>query len=420
MKRFILILSACAITAVGYANDKNIADTNQPGNIDLLVKGLNSFAFEMYGKLNAENNLFFSPYSVSAALAMTYSGAKENTEKEMGETLNVPTASFFSCEGKVSALWPQERYHTAFGTVIKQLNEQGRKGNYELITANALWGQKGYNFLKEFIWLIEKNYQGGLNHVDFINETEAARKTINGWVEQQTRDRIKDLIPQGVLSADTGLVLTNAIYFKGKWANQFQKENTADELFYLESGKQITVAMMRQTERINYMQAEGFKAIELPYLDNELSMVIFLPDKKSNVRQFEQRLNEESFSEWLNLMSKRKVQVYLPRFTMTWQNELVPVLKLMGMEEPFSGNADFSGMSGTKDFFISNVVHKAFVEVNEEGTEAAAATGVVMTRTSIDIESPVVFRADRPFVFVIKDNFSGSVLFMGRVAEPKQ
>ncbi|MFA7486230.1 MAG: serpin family protein, partial [Phycisphaerae bacterium] len=304
MKRFLLILVTFAITAVGCANDKNIADANQSSDIDLLVKGLNSFAFEMYGKLNAENNLFFSPYSVSSALAMTYSGAKGNTEKEMAEALNIPAVNYFSCAGKVSSLWQQERYHAAFGTLIKQLNEQGRKGSYELITANALWGQKDYNFLKEFVWLIEKNYQGGLNNVDFINETEAARKTINIWVEQQTRDRIKDLIPQGVLSVNTRLVLTNAIYFKGSWANQFQKENTADELFYPESGKQITVAMMRQTERINYMQADGFEAIELPYLDNELSMVIFLPDKKSNIRQLEQKLNEESFSEWLNLMNK--------------------------------------------------------------------------------------------------------------------
>lgn len=420
MKRIMPVIIFSTVFFLVLGEEKQPADINQSGDISVLVKSSNDFAFELYGKLSSmKGNLFFSPYSVSTALAMVYAGAKGQTEKEMADVLKVPVINEYGCSGQLTALWPQERYHASFGAIIKNLNEQGQKGSYELAVANALWGQKGYGFLNEFVWLIEKNYQGGLNQLDFINQAEQARQTINQWVELQTREKIKDLIKQGVLDADTRLVLTNAIYFKGKWENQFKKEKTASEQFYLPDDSTKTVSMMKQTEQVKYLQAENFEAVELAYKEQDLSMVIFLPAKGASLDDFERNFSEKQFSQWQNLFTAREVEVHLPRFTLTWEQELGKVLKSMGMANSFTSDADFSGMTGHKELFISEIVHKAFVQVNEEGTEAAAATGVVMRLTSVQ-PKPIVFRADRPFIFIIKDNLSGSVLFIGRIVEPQE
>ena len=389
---------------------------------EVVVEGNNRFALELYAKLREQKgNLFFSPYSISAALAMTYAGARGETEAQMAKVLHFPTVLVekgppSSAERKVC---DQERFHSAFGAIIKDLNAKGEKGNYELSVANALWSQKGYGFLAEFLELIEAKYGGKLNEVDFITATEAARQTINAWVEKETKDKIKNLIQRGVLTPLTRLVLTNAIYFKGNWARQFEEENTREAPFTLINGEKVDVPMMNQTAEFNYMEAEDFQGLELPYVDDELSMIILLPKETDGLRGFEKSLTAENLSQWLARLRKREVIVSVPKFKETCQFSLADVLKSMGMTDAFLGKADFSGMNGKRDIFISAVIHKAFVDVNEEGTEAAAATAVVVVTTAVRPEKIPVFRADHPFLFLIRDNDSGSILFIGRMMNPR-
>jgi serpin B len=322
--------------------------------------------------------------------------------------------------GEAEQAWRERGFHREFGAIVEDLNVRGTKGGYELNVANALWGQQGYGFLAEFLELIEAKYGGKLNEVDFIAATEAARQTINAWVEKETRDKIKNLIQKGVLNSMTRLVLTNAIYFKGNWARQFEEDKTRESPFTLISGEEVNVPMMNQTAEFNYMETEDFQGLELPYVDDELSMIILLPRKVDGLSSLEKSLLLEKFSGWLGKLGKRKVIVSVPKFRMTSRFGLAGVLRSMGMMDAFCERANFSGMNGKRDLFISAVVHKAYVDVNEEGTEAAAATGVVMRVTSVKPERIPVFRADRPFLFLIRDNKSGSILFIGRTMNPAE
>lgn len=389
---------------------------------EVVVEGNNRFALELYAKLRTqEGNLFFSPYSISTALAMAYAGARSETEAQMARVMHFPAGPKVlpkDYDGPIQQGWDQERFHSAFGAIIKDLNAKGEKGNYELSVANALWGQKGYGFLAEFLELIEAKYGGKLNEVDFIAATEAARQTINAWVEKETKDKIKNLIQKGVLDKLTRLVLTNAIYFKGNWARQFEEDKTKEAPFTLISGEKVDVPMMNQTAEFNYMETEDFQGLELPYVDDELSMIILLPRKVDELSNLEKLLSLEKFSGWLGRLSKRKVIVSVPKFRMTSRFGLAGVLRSMGMMDAFSVKANFSGMNGKRDLFISAVVHKAYVDVNEEGTEAAAATAVVMRLKSAMPAQIPVFRADHPFLFLIRDNKSGSILFIGRAMNP--
>ena len=388
---------------------------------EVVVEGNNRFALELYAKLREQKgNLFFSPYSISAALAMTYAGARGETEAQMAKVLHFPTV-LVEKGPPSSAGWrvrDRERFHSAFGAIIKDLNAKGEKGNYELSVANALWGQQGYGFLAEFLELIEAKYGGKLNEVDFITATEAARQTINAWVEKETKDKIKNLIQKGVLDKLTRLVLTNAIYFKGNWARQFKEENTKEAAFTLLNGKKVDTPMMNQTAEFGYIKAKDFQGLELPYVDNELSMIILLPKETDGLIGFEKSLMAENLSQWLARLRKHEVIVSVPKFKETCQFSLADVLKQMGITDAFLGKADFSGMNGKRDLFISAVIHKAFVDVNEEGTEAAAATAVMVV-TAVGPKEIPVFRADHPFLFLIRDNDSGSILFIGRMMNPR-
>jgi len=390
---------------------------NEKKDTDAIMKGSNKFALELYAKLRTnEGNLFFSPYSISTALAMTYAGARGETESQMADVLH-----FAPLPDNVECSQNKEQFHSAFGAIIKDLNSRGAKGSFQLTVANALWGQKGYGFVPEFLQLVKDNYGGGLNEVDFVTAAEDARNTINAWVEKETKGKIKELIGQGVLNQLTRLVLTNAIYFKGNWASRFEKDRTTDEPFTLPGGRKINAAMMNQTAEFNYAESDSFQSLELPYVDNELSMIILLPKKADGLAGLEEELTQDNLSQWLEKLHKCKVIVSVPKFKQTSQFSLAAVLQAMGLTDAFSPDkADFSGMNGKKDLFISAVVHKAYIEVNEEGTEAAAATGVVMGLTSVgpgSIKIPV-FRADHPFLFLIHDNLSGSILFIGRVTKP--
>ena len=393
---------------------------------EAIVTGNTEFAFDLYAQLkNEDGNLFFSPYSISAALAMTYAGAKDQTAEQMGKTLHflmgTMAASGGSGESKTTMHYffiPD--FHKKFGKLINQLNKQGQKGDYQLSVANALWGQKDYQFMDSFIDLNKQHYKAGLENVDFVNETEKSRLKINQWVEDKTNKKITDLIPEGALDAMTRLVLTNAIYFKGDWALKFDTAATRDAPFHISPDKSVTAPMMRHQDDFKYGQTKMLQMLEMSYEGKDLSMLVLLPKNKDGLVNLEKNLTSYNLAKWQKQMRKREVEVFLPKFKMTSQFGLSDTLKKMGMPNAFDGSkADFSGMDSTKNLFISAVLHKAFVEVNEEGTEAAAGTGVMVGLTSIPAPPPV-FRVDRPFVFIIKDNNTGSILFVGRVTDPTQ
>jgi serpin B len=423
--KYVLILTVLGMVISGCWAAEKISE-DQKTVQQAVVKGNNEFALELYAKLRAqEGNLFFSPYSISTALAMAYAGARGETESQMAKALHFPiTKPTGVCQdpnkkpGEINQAWCEQGFHREFGAIVEDLNIRGAKGGYELNVANALWGQQGYGFVAEFLERIKNSYGGELNEVDFVKACETARQTINSWVEKQTRNKIKDLIQQGVLDSMTRLVLTNAIYFKGNWARQFEKDMTKESPFTLISGKEVNVPMMNQTAEFNYMETDDFQGLELPYVNDELSMIILLPRKVNGLRGLEETLVLEKFSGWLGKLNKRKVIVSIPKFKTTSQFSLADVLRAMGMTDAFSGKADFSGMNGKRDLFISAVVHKAYVDVYEEGTEAAAATAVIMRTTSMTPDQIPVFRADHPFLFLIRDNKSGSILFIGRAMNP--
>jgi len=404
--------------------------------INSIVNGNTKFAFDLYAQLKEQDgNLFYSPYSISTALAMTYAGAKGETAEQMGRTLHFTTvqkgpirATTIEPDGergrlilsKDDLIMSIPDLHENFGRLIGKLNTQGQKGDYQLSVANALWAHKDYQFLDSFIDLNKQHYKAGLENLDFIKETEKSRQTINQWVEDKTNEKIKDLIPEGALDAMTRLVLTNAIYFKGDWALKFDPAATKDTPFHISADKTVTAPLMYQKEKFKYGQMDALQILELPYKGDDLSMLVLLPKAKDGLANMEKELTADNLTKWQKQMRKQEVEVFLPKFKMTSEFGLSDTLAKMGMTDAFiAGKADFSGMDGTKELFISAVLHKAFVEVNEEGTEAAAATGVMIGLTSIPAPPPV-FRADRPFVFMIKDNPTNSILFVGRVADPTE
>jgi serine protease inhibitor len=371
-----------------------------------VVEGNNAFAFALYGQLrNRNGNLFFSPESISTALAMAYAGARGDTASEMAKTLHFTL--------------PQQHLNPAMGALLSDLN--AAHDGYQLTVANALWAQQGYTFLDNFLQLLKTDYGAGLNQVDFKGATEAARLTINRWVEQKTQDKIKDLLLPGTLAPSTRLVLTNAIYFKGDWQTQFDKAQTRDEAFYPSQAQTKQVAFMHREGSFSYFDGGTFQVLEIPYKSKELSLIVLLPKDHSGLPALEQLLTASNTQQWLSqLVQRDKVIVALPKFKSTQQFELGATLGAMGMAQAFSGSADFSGMTGKRDVAISEVIHKAYIDVNEEGTEAAAATAVGFRALAMrgPVEQPPVFRADHPFIFLIRDNRSSSILFMGRMADP--
>lgn len=375
--------------------------------ISQVVDGNNQFAFELYSKLTGQSNenAFFSPYSISSAFSMTYEGARDSSAEEMRNVLHFP---------EYGVLRPN------FAAIYNDINRDN--SNYELRTGNALWVQKDYPLLEEYASNVEKYYGGKAAELDFVEETEQSRLTINDFIEKQTNDKIKDLIPKGVLDPMTRLVLTNAIYFKGTWVWQFDKSDTLDRDFFItpeNTVKTPTMYMDNDKAKFNYADLGHLQILELPYKGDKISMLILLPN--STLEDVEPVLNDENLKEWKSEMIPTKMDaIYIPKFEFKTKYFMVDTLTSMGMESPFDpSQADFSGMDGTKNLYISDVIHQAFVKVDEEGTEAAAATAIAMRFTSA-VQERNVFRADHPFIFLIQEKETGNVLFLGRIVDPNE
>ncbi|HEY55224.1 MAG TPA: serpin family protein [Dehalococcoidia bacterium] len=408
-----LSLVACAQPVAGEViqSDKERETSPDVSGADLatLVEGNSAFAFNLYQALRGEEgNLFYSPHSLSLALAMTYAGARGETEQQMADTLGF--------------ILPQNQLHPAFNSLDLELARRGEgaQGNdgegFRLNIVNAIWGQKDYEFLSEFLDLLAENYGAGLRVLDFISQPEQSRITINNWVSDQTEGRIEDLIPQGLIDALTRLVLTNAIYFNASWQYPFPEDMTENGPFFLLDGGEVTVPMMRQAESFGYAEGSGYQAVELLYDGGELSMVILLP-QAGDFEAFEESLDAQQVAEIIGNLELRQVALAMPKFEFESEFSLGQTLSAMGMPIAFSSAADFSGMTGNRELFIAEVVHKAFVSVDEAGTEAAAASAVVMP-LSIPPETPVEVTIDRPFIFLIQDIETGAILFVGRVVNP--
>jgi len=410
-------LAACAQPVAGEVVQSGKQRVTSPdvneANLALLVDGNSAFAFDLYQALREEDgNLFFSPYSISLALAMTYAGARGETAQQMADTLH------FTLENN--------RLHPAFNWLDIELASRGKgaKGKdeegFRLNIVNAIWGQEGYKFLSEFLDVLAENYGAGLRILEFANAPEESRITINNWVSDQTEGRIEDLIPQGLIDTWTRLVLTNAIYFNAAWQHPFNEDMTEDRPFYLLDGGEVTVPMMRQTETFGYAEGNGYQAVELPYDGRELSMVILLP-QAGKFEAFEGSLDAQRVDGIVRGLEHKRVALTMPKFECESGFFLGETLAAMGMPVAFCfGGADFSGMTGNRDLFIGDVVHKAFVSVDEAGTEAAAATALVMPTAMPpeEPEEPVEVTVDRPFVFLIHDIETGAILFVGRIVDP--
>ena len=409
---FSLLFSACGATSMNLAKSDLPRDTSPEvpaSDTQALVRDNNAFALEIYRSLSSQDgNLILSPFSISLELAMSYAGARGETESQMAETMHFDL--------------PQAQLHTAVNALDQDLAQRGagaagEQEPLQLNIANAVWAEQTYPFLQEYLDRIASNYGAGIRLADFINQFEAVRGEINDWVLDQTGEKIKDLLPEGVLNPDTRMVLVNAIYFKADWLSQFDAGDTFDAPFHLLDGSEIAVPTMHQGMYVPYYQGKGFQAVELPYAGDTAAMDILVPDEGS-FEEFEASLTPALLEETHNGMQPASVQLALPKFMFESQFNLSDVLKSMGMVDAFEGGkADFSGMTPEKDLCISDVVHKAFVAVDEEGTEAAAATAVIIKATGAPMYD-VTLTIDRPFLFLIRDKPSGQILFLGRVLNP--
>ena len=377
------------------------------GETGSVVDANNKFAIDMYSELKSEEgNIFFSPFSISTALAMTYEGAKGETAEQMKQVFYFPENN--------------SEMRSQYLVLNSQINS--KSDSFQLSTANALWAQKDYPFLSEYLNTVETYYGGKATELDFVGNTEGSRQTINAWVEEKTNNKIKDLIPVDALTTLTRLVLTNAVYFKGTWFYQFDTEATQEDYFKLDNEEYVKVQMMNIDDeeiKFNYTENDDIQMLELPYDGDKLSMLLILPE--NNMQNLESKLTLENLNKWKQDLEEQRVKVFIPKFKLETDYSLKEPLMGMGMPLAFGGRADFSGMTGNPDLFIVKVLHKAFVEVNEEGTEAAAATAVIMAKAVVQTEPKPqipVFRADHPFVFIIQQKDSGNILFIGRVSDP--
>jgi serpin B len=410
MKHFLarLLLLTLVVVAAPTLCAATRADSAQ--NLQNLVSGNTKFALDLYRQLKGSGeNIFFSPYSISEALGMTYVGARAETESQMAKAL------CFSLN--------QTHLHRAFADLRHQLEMRKQRDSIQLDIANMLWPQVGYELKRDFLKTCSLTYDVEIRQLDFVSNTEDSRLSINAWVADKTRNKIRDLITPGVLSPDTRLVLTNAVYFKAAWKVAFDLQQTHIAPFILADSKASSSKFMNQQGRFLYMQTPTAQILQIPYKNDGFSMLVMLPIAVAGLSKLEESLTADSICIWRSRLQTNTVNVFLPKFKLTSAFNLGATLKSLGMVNAFRPTADFSGMSDHDTLFVSEVIHKAFVDVSEEGTEAAAATAVVVDVfvDAVHIDLPVIqFRADHPFLFLICDNSTGAVLFLGRLTDPSR
>ena len=398
------LLLVCLVAIVGR---ETAAEQPKPPDNAALVRNDSQFAVDLYVQLNREQggkNLFFSPMSISLALAMTAAGAHGPTQAEMVKVLHLDA--------------DLAQTHAHYHQLLEKWNAAGQQRAYQLRMANRLWGQKGFPLRPEFRALTRQQYGSETMLLDFARPQTASEK-INRWVEDQTNGKIAEIVRRESLTAKTRLVLTNAVYFKGAWVQTFDKRNTREEDFTISAKEKVKTPLMHRQLKAGYAEEPAFQMIEMPYAGRELSMVVFLPKKADGLQALERTITIDTLAELLSKLQVSEVSVYLPKFKLESSFDLKPTLKTMGMKHAFD-KADFSRISSAEDVVISAVLHKAYVDVNEEGTEAAAATAVIISRGMATPPSEPIpeFRADHPFLFLIRDTKSGSILFMGHLTNP--
>lgn len=370
-----------------------------PVDRERLVQSNNAFSLALLRQLNDHSgNLVISPYGVSMAMAVPYAGARNDTETQMAETLH------FTLQ--------QDQLHAAFNAMM-QWDKAGEEKGYSFRIANALWAQKGVDFEKRFLDIARRYHEAGLYEMDFTGSAEKARTEINRWIENHTNSRVEELLEQGHLNAETGLVITNALQFKGLWKFPFKADDTLEQPFHLDDGEIVGIPMMSGSGRFAMAFEENTTILELPYDGDRLSMVLVLPKEMDGLAALQSELDQDRIVQWLDGLQEQDVYVRLPRFTLDTRVDLTNTLSAMGMPDAFDNKADFSGIAAKEDLFISLVMHQASIEVDEEGTEATAASAVVMKR-----KGGAHFNANHPFLFLIRDMHTGSMPFIGRVLDP--
>lgn len=418
-----ILLIISSIMLYVYINPLNVSENDQVNNNQdaippvtqnntiAYIETINSFAFEILQQMNKdqiyENNIFFSPYSIFTALAMTYEGSRGNTAIEMADVLKIPQDN--------------DSFHNYVDSLYTYLN---KNDSYTISTANALWIKENYEILNTFLTTVESYYHATSQSVDFSNPVQAS-EIINQWVENNTNNLIKDLVPPDAIDPYLcRLILTNAIYFKGTWKIQFEEVNTTDRSFELSTGQIKNVSTMKLTgteDTFNYTETETVQILEIPYDGEDISMIIVLPRDEKNLSTIISAIDETTFDLWIDTLERREVDIYFPKFKIeTPVLNLNNILQNVGIKEAFGNDADFSGITGKKDLLISDVLHKAYINVNEEGTEAAAATAVIMELKSINGggSKRVVFDCDQPFLFILQHKETRTILFMGTVEDP--
>lgn len=401
------------------ALERNLSPQYTQGDLLRMVRDNNAFALDLYHAVKGKaENLLYSPYSISHGLAMTYAGARGNTEVQMADTLHFG--------------FPQEELHNLFNALDLDLNSRGgddtntEEKRLTLNILNAVWGQQEYPFLESFLDVLAVNYDAGIRLVDFISGPENARLLINAWVAEQTGNRIEELLESGMIDAMTRLVLTNAIYFKAAWAIPFDEDLTRDGNFFLTDGTVVGVPMMtpfegsgENSEEMTGTEGPGYKAVELPYYGGEFAMLIVLPDH-GNFASFEQGMDSLLIEGIVDNLASKEITLSMPKFEYESSYKMGEVLYDMGMTDAFNpDSADFSGIDGGNgDLYISRVIHKAVISVDEKGTEASAATAVVITYKGAS--EPMEVRINRPFIYFIRDTQTGAILFIGRLLTPRR
>jgi len=404
---FFVLCALLVLASVG-SSPTAVQDAETPGDLKQTVDGNSAFAMELFAHLkDADGNLFLSPYSISSALAIAYGGARGNTEKQMSKTLHFPG--------------DQETFHSAMSKLRQTFAKIDASRRIELNVANGLWTQKGYDFTPAFLDFAKRKYGAVAYPVDFTTDREGVRNQINLWIEHQTKQRIKNALPSGRLSGNTRAVIVNAIYFKGDWASRFDRMETEKEPFWITPAQSIKAPMMRQKHVFRYAEQDDLQIMELPYIGYDLSMLVLLPKERDGLLEMEKRLNGDNVAKWIKALGVWTVDVSFPKFKTETRFSLAQTLSAMGMPDAFTeSRADFTGMTPKRPLFIDAVEHAALVEVDEKGTVAAAATSLSMGCAAHYVPPPATFHADHPFVFLIRDNQTGTILFLGRVIDPTE